>query len=199
MKRIAIYSLAMLSFLVTSCYEKKEKPIVEEPYQGIPKPEKPLMLDTLLIGRLGEETAMSSLQIITQEGDTVSVIKSKANGNVGTMLGDVRNYEDRVMVTALVDKEGNYYLNTFLNISQLEGSWKSNDISLSLLSDSTVSGYNINYSHWKIHKCKLLLVGDNTTEYGSTQHTDTAIISQLDADSLFISIPRHGELKFGKK
>lgn len=189
----------LLALGLSSCVEKREKPAVEKPYermftgdvQGTPR-------DTLLMGRLGEDTAMSCLQVITDSGDTLYVNKTSVDGVEGVMLGDVRNFEDRVMLTAMTDEEGSLFLQSFLNVSQLEGEWKNEKTQLSLLPDSQVTSTYTSYTHWRLDRCRLLLIGDHATEYGTTQHVDTATIELLDADSLHLTIARHGQLKLGK-
>lgn len=188
----------LFSLCLTGCWEKREKPATEKPYERTVNDVQGETQDKVLVGHLGEETAMSSLQVITDAGDTVAVSKTSADGVEGTMLGEVRNYEDRVMLVVKTDEEENCFLSTFLNVSQLEGEWKNNDSSLKLQPDSTVSSRDMKYSHWRVEKCKLLLVADRPMEYGQTQHVDTASISLLNEDSLHISIPRHGILKLGK-
>jgi len=191
---------ALLLFVITSCKEKHELPAVEEAYKPQITPAKAsTSRDTILVGMLGEETAMSNLQLITFEGDTFSICRTDPSATKGIMLGDVRNYSDRIMVSVTIKAEDELYLKTFLNISQMEGLWKNSESSIDLRSDSTVAANGYNYTHWSVNNCKLLLVGEQKREYATTQHTDTATITYLDADSLFLNVPRHGLIKFGNK
>jgi len=198
MKKSRLLAFALLVASLTGCYEKKDKPVTEDPYQLPVVEVQQVHRDTILVGHLGEETAMSSLQVITDECDTISIAKTSTNGNEGVMIGEVRNYEDRVMVMAWIDQDGNAYLNTFLNITQLKGKWKNGEVTMELINDSVVRSQGVKYTHWKIDKCKLLLIGENNTEFGMTQHADTASINTLYEDSLHISIPRHGKIKLGR-
>lgn len=198
MKKTFLYLLTAIPFFFSSCKGDREKPAVEDPYVIPVVSNIHSLRDTVFYGVLGEETAMSSIQLITDNGDTVSIYKTGKDGVEGVLLGDIRNYEDRVAVTAHID-DSEIYLTTFLNITQLEDKWKNNQGSLEILNDSTVNSSNLNYSHWRIDHCKLLLVGDVPTEYGVSQKVDTAYVDLLDEDSLHLTIPRHGKLKFGRR
>lgn len=193
-------ALACLTLMVSSCLEKKERPAVETPYEKpLPTDEQiVLQRDTLLFGVLGEETGMSSLQLLTDNGDTLSIFKSSPDGYEGMMLGDVRNYTDRVTLTARISGEDDLFLISFLNISQLENLWKNNELSLDLKSDNTIEGQGTNYHKWHVEGNKLLLTGEHVAEYGQAARVDTAIVEYLDEDSLFLSIPRHGNLRLGR-
>ena len=198
MKHYSHIAIAASLLLLAGCWEKREKPVVETPYEPVVSDVQGTVRDTILTGCLGEETGMSSLQIITDACDTLSISKTTSDGVEGKMLGEVRNYEDRVMVVANMDEDENLFLTTFLNISQLEGKWKSGQTAMELRSDSTVRSRGVNYKHWRVERCKLLLSGEQTTEYGVTQRVDTVQINLLNEDSLHITTHRHGVLKLGK-
>ncbi len=198
MRRLILSVLASLCLCLSSCWDKHGKPAVERPYELSQDTMRAGTRDTILTGVLGEETAMSSLQLITDNGDTLSICKTSADGIEGRMLGDVRNYEDRVMVMAKLNAEDELFMSTFLNISQLEGNWKDSSTTLSLSSDSSVASRGTNYTHWRVERCRLLLMGEHAMEYGTTQLVDTASIEGLDEDSLWLSIPRHGQLRLGR-
>lgn len=197
--RISFFAVLFLSLLFTACWERKEKPVVETPYQPVISDVQGEVRDSILVGHLGEETAMGSFQLITDNGDTLSITRTSADGVEGIMLGEIRNYEDRVMMSVKFDDENNIFLNTFLNVSQLEDVWTSDASMLNLLPDSSVQSQGYNYTHWRVERCKLLLVGESQTEYGVHQPIDTATIDRLDADSLHLSVHRHGKIKLGRK
>lgn len=199
-KKVGCIALACLTLTFSSCWEKKEQPVVETPYEKpLPTDEEiVLQRDTLLFGVLGEETGMSSLQLLTDEGDTLSIMKSAPDGYEGRMLGDARNYTDRITLTARISGEGDLYLISFLNVSQLENLWKNDELSMDLKSDKTVEGQGTNYHKWRVEGNKLLLTGEHAAEYGQTARIDTAIVEYMDDDSLFLSIPRHGDLRLGR-
>lgn len=72
-------------------------------------------LDTLLLitmphdavtGRLGDETGMSVLQLITDNGDTLFLERTnEETGEDGLILGDIRNYVDTFAVALTPDGE----------------------------------------------------------------------------------------------
>lgn len=198
MKKSTWFVLMFVAVLGQGCHDKREKPAVEKSFEIKQEVTETTVRDTVLAGVLGEETGMSSLQLITDEGDTLSVTKTSFDGIEGKILGEIRNYTDRVMLMAKVKGKDEFGLLTFLNVSQLEGKWKSESQSLFLSADSTVQESSLRYTHWRIDRCRLLLIGENTTEYGVTQSVDTAYFDYFDADSLHITIPRHGKIKFGK-
>lgn len=197
MKRVALCASVAGLMVLSSCLGHREKPAVEDPYEVPVDTTLTVLHDTVLIGHLGEETGMSALQLVTEACDTFSISKTAINGVEGLMLGEVRNFDDKVMVVVKMDKDEQYHLTSFLNISQLEKAWKAQDHQLTLHADSTVETTGMNYQNWRIERCKLLLIGDSKTEYGTTQTVDTVSIEYLDEDSLHISSLRHGKVKFG--
>lgn len=198
MKYNRYFYFALPLLFLTGCFEKKERPVAEDPYEIVINDVQGTVKDTVLTGYLGEETGMSSLQLITDFGDTLSISKTKSDGTNGIMLGEVRNYEDRVMILANQDEDQNLFLISFLNITQLEGVWKNGTQSISLRPDSSVVGTAMNYTHWQVDRCKILFSGNLTTEYGITSRIDTVSINFLDEDSLHLTTHRYGQLKLGR-
>lgn len=199
MTRKSIFYLLLSVFIMLSCKENKEKPAIEKPYESKISNLVAMPADSMLYGHLGEETGMSSLQFITNAGDTLSILLNSPSQNTeAVLLGEIRNYSDEIGVCVRNEGEEGLSLTTFLNISQLKEKWISEDKVLELQDSGKISPSQLNYTDWHIENAQLLLTGTQTTEYATTQRVDTAQIKRLDADSLVLAIPRHGIISFGK-
>ena len=143
-----------------------------------------MVRDSTLWGHLGEDTGMSTLQFITDGGDTLDVFRtSQYTGEDGRMLGEVRNYTDRFAITL---GEGNETLVTAINVTQLARHWDTDDGRMDLKADGTVSCKGLPYNGWKLWNGHILLSSEQQQEYGKATRVDTMEIVVLDDDSLVI-------------
>ena len=88
--------------------------------------------DTLLVitmpensiwGHLGEDTGMSVLEFITDDGDTLYVNKTnEQTGQDGQLMGSVRNYTDRFCMQLTPDSQT---LIKAVNVTELQDIWSS--------------------------------------------------------------------------
>ena len=80
--------------------------------------------DTAFYGHLGEGTGMSSLELITDDGDTLALNKTnEKTGEPGRILGEIANYTDQYAITTCDDNQS---VNVALNINQLaQRKWQS--------------------------------------------------------------------------
>lgn len=131
--------------------------------------------DTTIYGRCGEGTAMHTLELITEKGDTVSY--SLENGDT---LADVQGgllVGDRLAVIAGTDNDGNRYARKVLNLTTLLGKWISLDKNFEIQEDGVVIS-NVKepkpYVTWKIYNGRLILSADTFDVYS------------LGADSLYL-------------
>lgn len=156
--------------------------------------------DSTLWGRMGDGSSMNVLEFITEKGDTLYLAKTSEQTQLeADMIGGLRNFTDRYAITtrgAQVD-EG-LSIQTCINVSQMMGTWKNEQVKLSLFADGTADNGAANYTSWKVMNGKLVLSGKTNTEYGETDRIDTMTIVRLDDDSLFLTTPQHESLAFGR-
>lgn len=128
--------------------------------------------DTAIYGKCGDGTSMHSIQLITDEGETMNVIVDEDNGSTiygGLLAGD------RLTVTcSSVDNE--LLAMKVVNLTTLLGRWTSLDRNFEILEDgsvhSSVQAESKPYTAWQMVNAKLLL------------NADTFDIVSLGADSL---------------
>ncbi len=150
-------------------------------------------LPKIFYGHLGENTGMSSLELITDNGDTLSLSKAdENNGTYGLILGCITNYTDRYAVTT--DDSCTFMLQA-VNLSQLSTEWTSPhtaDYMLRIIPDGRVEiqGNGIPpYTSWTLDGNFLLLHRTVTVSEPrmATTATDTAEILSLCTDSMQLS------------
>ncbi len=172
--------LCLCALALAGC-KKEKKEQVEVPQQP---PQPTVVRDSTLWGHLGEDTGMSTLQFITDEGDTLDVYRtSQYTGEDGQLLGEVRNYTDRFAITL---GEGNETLVKAINVTQLARHWETPDGEMDLKADGTVSSKELPYNGWKLWNGHILLSSEQQQEYGKATRVDTMDIVVLDDDSLVI-------------
>lgn len=189
MKKMLFLALAIVA--VAACKkEKTEEPVTTATEVEATEAEK----DSTLWGHLGEDTGMSTLQFITDQGDTLSIFRTdQSTGEDGLILGEVRNYTDRFAITLKSDGET---LLTAINATQLARRWQAGNSTLAIKTDGTVSAQGLNYNGWKLWNGHILLSGEHRLEAGTATRIDTMDIAHLDDDSLLICDPIKRFLKF---
>ena len=131
--------------------------------------------DSTLYGVCGEETAMHTLQLITDQGDTLSFLIDADNEErvLGGLLAGDRM---AVMPGKMID--GERMAETVINLTTLIGKWTSLDKNFEIQEGGDVKSHieaEANpWTMWKICNGKLLL------------NKDTFAINKLGADSLYL-------------
>ncbi|MBQ8050996.1 MAG: hypothetical protein IJ197_05415 [Bacteroidaceae bacterium] len=153
--------------------------------------------DTTIWGYLGEDTGMSTLQFITDQGDTLEIYRtSQYTGEDGRLLGEVRNLSDRFAITLA---EGGETLLTAINATQLAQEWDTEDGSIDIKADGSIESTNLPYNGWKLWNGHILLTSQQQREYGKATRIDTMDIEVLDEDSLIIRSHINQLISFSKK
>lgn len=133
-----------------------------------------IQIDSTLYGRCGDGTAMHTLELITDKGDTLVLdvnLDSVPNVKGGMTVGD------RMAVILTKDAEGEKITREVLNLTTLLGKWSALDRSFEIKEGGVVVSEQIEpkpYTEWKICNGKLVL------------SSDTFSIFRLQPDSLFL-------------
>lgn len=133
MKKIAyIFAAAAVLFSLASCHDKTQGDETKRDTIDSIAPQGPC-LDTLLVitmpenciwGHMGEDTGMSVLEFITDDGDTLYINKSNdRTGEAGIIQGSIRNYTDRFCITVADDSTN---LIKAVNVTELQEIWAEN-------------------------------------------------------------------------
>ena len=132
--------------------------------------------DSTIYGVVGDGTAMHTLQLITDVGDTLSFMLTDANDNATVVLGGMLA-GDRVAVMAY--EEGNEQVaKNVINITSLLGKWGSIDKSFEIreggVVESAIRAETNPWTSWKLCNGRIVL------------KTDTFQIDILGPDSLYL-------------
>lgn len=77
--------------------------------------------DSAIWGHLGEGTGMSVVEFITDDGDTLQLVKdSETTGKSAVIRGEIRNYTDRFCITTTDNGET---LKEAINVTQMQEMW----------------------------------------------------------------------------
>lgn len=173
--RHAAFIIAPLVLLavVTGC---KDKTPVREP--DAPQLPDSAATDSTIYGRCGESTAMHTVEIITNDGDTVTC---SINAGDTVYVPDVVRgglfAGDRLAVTAYMTGDGGVKATRVINLTTLLGKWASLDRTFTIEEGGIVTGADNEphpYTAWRILNGRLLL------------SADTFDIYSLGADSLWL-------------
>lgn len=203
MKKSLLFSfvLTATAFLsVTSCMNgSKSKDYVEDDNAAndstVAYP-----ADSAIYGHLGEETGMSCIQLITENGDSLTLNKTDENtGEDGLILGEIANYTDRYAVIMTPDSQS---VRTALNINQLVSNWKSvTDPSggFRLFLNGKVKAISeradYKYNKWGLYNCRLILLRETNGEHGAETRNDTLEILSLTLDSMTVRHSRDQKIE----
>jgi hypothetical protein len=167
----------MAMVMITGCHETKQQ-TSEVDSDSIMQEEIVFETDSTVYGTCGEATAMHTLQLITDVGDTlmyVMMVEEDADVQGGLLVGD------RMAVIGKNTQEG-LVATKILNLTTLMGKWTSLDKNFEILEggvvESNVTAESNPWTSWKILNGKLLL------------NSDTFNINMLGADSLYIENSR---------
>lgn len=200
MKRISLAITVIALFMVAGCKDTKQgNTQLEVETEVITLP------DSTLWGHLGEDTGMSILQFITDEGDTLEVYRTDPfSGEDGHLAGSIRNYTDRFALTVTsydnIDgyESGMSALRVAINASQLAATWKNDKGEMSLKQDGTIAASQLPYNGWKLWNGHILMASQQEQEVGTVARIDTMDILLLNDDSLILIDHLNQELRFGK-
>jgi hypothetical protein len=169
--------ICMAMVMITGCHETKQQ-TSEVDSDSIMQEEIVFETDSTVYGTCGEATAMHTLQLITDVGDTlmyVMMVEEDADVQGGLLVGD------RMAVIGKNTQEG-LVATKILNLTTLMGKWTSLDKNFEILEggvvESNVTAESNPWTSWKILNGKLLL------------NSDTFNINMLGADSLYIENSR---------
>ena len=172
MKKLVYMAIAMVVlFAANSCKEKKNTPVIS----ANDSVEVEEVNDSTIYGVCGEGTSMHSLELCSDEGDTLSVFIDDADPTIvqgGLMAGD------RIALLAYKAQDGEMVARKIINLTSLLGKWISLDKNFDLLEGGVVKN-NVKaetnpWTSWKILNGKLLL------------NKDTFDIDNLGPDSLLL-------------
>lgn len=151
--------------------------------------------DTAFYGHLGEGTGMGSLELITDDGDTLALNKTnEKTGELGRILGEIANYTDQYAITTCDDNQS---VNVALNINQLaQRKWQSDtdkqhgfQLEMNGKAQSLATG-PYKYNQWSLYNCKLILLRESEGVHGAETRNDTLDILKLTPDSLVLQSSR---------
>ena len=171
---VAIATLAAATTMFTSCNMGNTRKETVDALADSIAPEIP---DTAVYGRVGEATAMHTLQIVTDDGKTLTFALDQnlqADVQGGLFAGDYVTLT--ATKTSFADEPE---VQKLINITSLLGKYTSLDRNFEIKADGTVDSPNIAaesqpYTQWKTVNTRLVL------------NTDTFDIMQLGPDSLIL-------------
>lgn len=130
--------------------------------------------DSTVYGVCGEGTSMHVLELVTDEGDTLTYLVD-ADTELETVKGGLFA-GDRMAVVGYKGAEGDMVATCAVNLTTLMGKWTSIDKNFEIqeggLVESSIKAETRPWTSWKIHNGQLLL------------NADTFAIERLGADSL---------------
>lgn len=122
--------------------------------------------DTTIYGICGEGTAMHTLQLITDKGDTV--VYAMGTDDVDADVKGGLFCGDRLAVIADIDADGQPVARKVINLTSLIGKWSSLDKCLEICEGGVVKSDVKEprcYTEWKILNGQLLLSADTFDVY----------------------------------
>lgn len=187
MNKIKFVVAAVIAAFLFSCEQKKTDNAAE--VKVVPVNALPEIIEAH--GTVGEGTSMNVLELINDDGDTLSIMI-----NEQTVTGGVRVGDEIVIVYNA--KDGENIASTAVNITALQHIWSQKGLdgheqSLELDEGGRASTYsmNVDYNSWEIRDGVLLLHSPKKIGDESPAVVDTFEIMQLTTDSLVLV---HGDL-----
>ena len=169
----AFVLLAMASWCVTGCQSKGQKAQGEDSTLMVGD----TVADSTVYGVCGEGTAMHTVELITDAGDSVTYIIQEDEEGRSCVQGGLL-VGDRLAVIGATDRDGERVATKVINLTTLQGKWTSLDKNFEILEGglikSNVTAESNPWTEWKILNGQLLL------------NRDTSDIDQLSADSLYL-------------
>ncbi|MDO4160573.1 MAG: hypothetical protein Q4D41_08970 [Prevotellaceae bacterium] len=170
MKRHSWIFVMMIALLACACNNKKKTaPVLT------PTIEKETVADSTVYGTCGENTAMHTLELITDKGDSIVYLMEDTDSfsvvKGGLFVGD------KIAVVSEKNAEGTLVAKEVINLTSLLGKWVSLDKNFDIREGGEVISTIKEprpYTEWKILNGKLVL------------SADTFDIYSLGADSLYL-------------
>lgn len=173
MKRNLFYicTLICTTCIIMSCNNKPQ------PSPNVPSQEKQdtIASDSTVYGTCGESTAMHTLELIKDNGDTLTYLMDadqETDMQGGLLVGD------RVAVLGYLNADKEYIATKVINLTTLLGVWGSIDKKIEFLEGGKINSFVSSESHtwtsWHIRNGKLFLDQDSFNIY------------RLGADSLYL-------------
>ena len=161
MKRgFGVLCFAMLLLGITSCNDKKSAPVSDMMSNDTIE-----VVDTTLYGRCGDGSAMHTLELITDDNDTLIIMvntDSVMSVHGGMAVGD------RMAAIVETDEDGVLRSNMVVNLTTLLGKWVALDRSFEIMEGGIVEGDTHEphpYREWKINNGRLVLSSDTFSVY----------------------------------
>ncbi len=167
---MGLLSVLSVMLFVAGCADKKPVKLSEQAEEA------DMMTDSTVYGVCGDGTAMHTLQVVTDAGDTLSYLLNNDGKIVSEVQGGLMA-GDRVAVVGTMI-EGERIAQKVINLTTLLGKWTSIDKSFSIEEGGTIQSFvkaeSRPWTTWKILNGQLLL------------NKDTFSINSLGADSLYL-------------
>lgn len=191
--RLASSSISILVLLLSlfSCTDsqKKQKTIETKPNIIVkPLDEIPGIYEAH--GYIGDGTSMNSIEFITDEGDTLTLVANSQSVAGGVKVGD------EVQIVYNVMKDENV-ASVVVNLTTLAHVWvqkgldgKEQSLELDSAGRATTYNMSIDYDTWRVESGQLLLSSPKAPGEEKPAPTDTFEIMYLTADSLVLM---HGD------
>lgn len=189
MKHSAFICSALVLLSLGSCRRTEKEKVSSD----APADSTATALPVLFYGHLGEGTGMSSLELITDTGDTLALSKTnEEDGSYGLILGCITNYTDRYVVET---DDSCTCVKRAVNLSQLAVTWtaaRASGYTLTLNADGHVSATGDEcptYSSWTLDNGRLLFHSSIHVEEPRmvATATDTAELLALCTDSMTLA------------
>lgn len=169
-----IAAVGMLPFLLTGCKDKSPKTIGHDTDSVLVDNQ---VADTTVYGTCGEGTAMHSLELITDAGDTLQYIIGEDENGIQDVQGGLL-VGDRLAVIEGSSVDGDRVAQKVINLTTLLGKWISLDKNFEILEGgvikSSVKAETNPWTNWKILNGMLVI------------NKDTFSINKLGKDSLYL-------------
>ena len=161
MKRgFGVLCFAMLLLGITSCNDKKSAPVSDMLSNDTIE-----VVDTTLYGRCGDGSAMHTLELITDDNDTLIIMVN--TDSVMSVRGGMA-VGDRMAAIVETDEDGVLRSNMVVNLTTLLGKWVALDRSFEIMEGGIVEGDTQEphpYREWKINNGRLVLSSDTFSVY----------------------------------
>lgn len=161
MKRLSFVALFVATLLFAACSGNKKTAPVAEVIDG-----DETVADTTIYGKCGESTAMRTLELITDKGDTLSFMLETTD-TCATVQGGLF-VGDRLAVIGTRDATGNLFAQKVINLTSLLGKWVSIDKSFEIKEGGVIAS-DIKepkpYTEWKILNGHLVISADTFDIY----------------------------------
>lgn len=170
MKGLVVVVLA--TFLVLGCVDRKPKQVADKDAASVEETNN----DSTVYGVCGDGTAMHTLQIISDAGDTLMYMLNSDGDVISDVQGGLM-VGDRLAIVG-VQVNGERVAQKVINLTTLLGKWSSLDKNFEIQEGGGVQSFvkaeSNPWTTWKILNGKLLL------------NKDTFSVNTLGADSLYL-------------